>query len=332
MVLSKSPFAGALRAALLISLCTVALSPAQAKVLATVNGSEITDADMAAARDDVGPSLPKQMDDKAREKAMLDYLIDVKLVTQKATAEKLDQSAEFQKKLAYFREKLLMEGYLGQVAKAGTTEAAMKATYEEASKAQKPEIEIHALHILVPTEEEAKTVEKRLKAGEDFGKLADELSKDPGSKGGDLGWFTQERMVPEFGAAAFKLEPGQVSDPVKTQFGWHVIKLLEKRQHPFPPMDQVKDQLEHFVAQKAQSEAIVKLREWRRSPAPTSRPRLRRLQRLRPSRRKRRRSKLRRYFVKKIRPRFGGALLCVRDETRRNPCVIPIALGSISRT
>jgi peptidyl-prolyl cis-trans isomerase C len=261
MVLSKSPFAGALRAALLISLCAVALSPAQAKVLATVNGSEITDADMTAARDDVGPSLPKQLDEKARDKAMLDYLIDVKLVTQKAAAEKMDQTAEFQKKLAYFREKLLMEGYLGQVAKAGTTEAAMKATYDEAAKAQKPEVEIHALHILVPTEEEAKTVEKRLKAGEDFGKLADELSKDPGSKGGDLGWFTQERMVPEFGAAAFKMTPGQVSDPVKTQFGWHVIKLLDKRQHPFPPMDQVKDQLEHFVAQKAQSEAIVKLRE-----------------------------------------------------------------------
>ncbi len=162
---------------------------------------------MAAARDDVGPSLPKQMDEKARDKAMLDYLIDVKLVTQKAAAEKMDQSAEFQKKLAYFREKLLMEGYLGQVAKAGTTEAAMKATYDEAAKAQKPEVEIHALHILVPTEEEAKTVEKRLKAGEDFGKLADELSKDPGSKGGDLGWFTQERMVPEFGAAAFKMSP-----------------------------------------------------------------------------------------------------------------------------
>lgn len=261
MVLPKSSFVGARRAALVVSLCAMALAPAQAKVLATVNGAEITDADMAAAREDVGPSLPKQMDDKAREKALLDYLIDVKLVDQKASAEKLDQTDEFKKKQAYFREKLLMEAYLGQVAKSGTTEAAMKATYDEAAKAQKPEVEIHALHILVPTEDEAKTVEKRLKAGEDFGKLADELSKDPGSKGGDLGWFTQDRMVPEFGAAAFKLEPGQVSDPVKTQFGWHVIKVLDKRQHPFPPLAEVKDQLERFVAQKAQSEAIVKLRE-----------------------------------------------------------------------
>lgn len=277
MVLSKSSFAGARRAALVVSLCAMALAPAQAKVVATVNGSEITDADLNAAREDVGPSLPKQMDDKAREKALLDYLIDVKLVDQKATGDKLDQTEDFKKKLVYFREKLLMETYLGQVAKAGTTEAAMKATYDEAAKAQKPEVEIHALHILVPTEDEAKTVEKRLKAGEDFAKLADELSKDPGSKGGDLGWFTQDRMVPEFAAVAFKLEPGQVSDPVKTQFGWHVIKVLEKRQHPFPPLAEVKDQLERFVAQKAQSEAIVKLREAAKitrtdDPAPAAAP------------------------------------------------------------
>jgi peptidyl-prolyl cis-trans isomerase C len=201
------------------------------------------------------------MNDAARDKALLDYIIDLKLVTQKALSEKMDQTPDFQKKMIYYREKLLMEGYLGQVAKDSTTDAAMKATYDEAAKAQKPEIEIHALHILVPTEEEAKTVEKRLKAGEDFGKLADELSKDPGSKGGDLGWFTKDRMVPEFADAAYKLEPGQVSDPVKTQFGWHVIKVLEKRTRPFPPMDQVKDQLERFVAQRAQSEAILKLRE-----------------------------------------------------------------------
>jgi peptidyl-prolyl cis-trans isomerase C len=201
------------------------------------------------------------MDEAARDKALLDYLVDVTLVTQKAVADKLDQSPEFQKKLAYYREKLLMESFLGVVAKTSVTDAAMKATYDEAAKAQKPETEVHALHILVPTEDEAKTVEKRLKAGEDFGKLADELSKDPGSKGGDLGFFTRDRMVPEFADVAFKLKAGEVSDPVKTQFGWHVIKVLEVRTRPFPPMDQVKDQLEHYVAQKAQSEAIIKLRE-----------------------------------------------------------------------
>ncbi len=277
MVLFTSPFKGARGAALALTLCASALTPAlaqapapapakaqavnPAKVLATVNGVDITEADLATAREDVGSTLPKQMNDAARDHALLDYLIDVKLVTQKAVADKLDQSSEFQKKLAYFREKLLMESFLGVIAKTGVTDAAIKSTYDEAAKAQKPELEVHALHILVPTEEEAKTVEKRLKAGEDFGKLADELSKDPGSKGGDLGYFTKDRMVPEFADVAFKLKPGEVSDPVKTQFGWHVIKVLEVREHPFPPMAEVKDQLEHYVAQKAQSEAIVKLRE-----------------------------------------------------------------------
>jgi peptidyl-prolyl cis-trans isomerase C len=154
-----------------------------------------------------------------------------------------------------------METYLAKVTKEGVTEAAEKQVYDDAAKAQKPEEEIHALHILVPTEDEAKKVEERLKKGEEFGKLADELSKDPGSKGGDLGWFTKDRMVPEFAEVAFKTKPGDVSDPVKTQFGWHVIKVLDKRQKPFPPFSEVKTQVERFVQQKVQSEAIMKLRD-----------------------------------------------------------------------
>jgi len=249
------------RVAFALPLCALALNPAAAKVLATVNGAEITDEDVAAALTDVGNALPKQMDEAARQKALLDYLIDITLVNQKAAAEKVDQSPEFVKKLAYFRQKLVMETYLGKITKEGVTPAAEKQVYDDAAKAQKPEDEIHALHILVPTEDEAKKVEERLKKGEDFGKLADELSKDPGSKGGDLGWFTKDRMVPEFAEVAFKLDAGKVSDPVKTQFGWHVIKVLEKRQKTFPPFEQVKEQVEHFVQQKVQSEAIIKLRD-----------------------------------------------------------------------
>jgi peptidyl-prolyl cis-trans isomerase C len=261
MLLSRLSSARVRRAALALSVCALAFGPAQAKVLATVNGVAITEEDLAVAREDVGASMPRNLDPAQREKALLDYVIDVKLVTQKAAADKLDQAEDFKRKLAYYREKLLMESFLAKATKEGVTETEMKKTYDEASKAAKPETEAHALHILVPTEDEAKKVEARLKAGEDFSKLADELSKDPGSKGGDLGWFTKERMVPEFAEAAFKLEPGKISDPVKTQFGWHVIKLLEKRQKAFPAYDQVKDQLERFIGQKVQSEAIVKIRE-----------------------------------------------------------------------
>ena len=99
----------------------------------------------------------------------------------------------------------------------------------------------------------------RVKDGEDFAKVATELSKDPAGDGGDLGWFTKDRMVPEFADAAFKLEPGQISDPVKTQFGWHIIKVEEKRMKTFPPFEQVKEQAARYVAQKAQTDLIASL-------------------------------------------------------------------------
>jgi peptidyl-prolyl cis-trans isomerase C len=234
---------------------------ASAAVLAKVNGKEITDEDLKIAAEDIGANLPPQLEGKAREAYLLDYLIDGELVAQKAASEKLDQDPEFPKKLAYYREKLLMESVLGKLAKDAATDEAMKKTYEEAAAAQKPETEVHARHILVATEDDAQAALKRLKAGEDFAKVAKDVSKDPGSEGGDLGWFTKDRMVPEFADAAFKLDPGQISDPVKSQFGWHIIKVEGKRQKTFPPFDEVKDQVARYVVQKAQSDLIVKLRK-----------------------------------------------------------------------
>ena len=97
------------------------------------------------------------------------------------------------------------------------------------------------------------------RGGEDFAKVATELSKDPAGDGGDLGWFTKDRMVPEFADAAFKLQPGQISDPVKSQFGWHIIKVEERRMRTFPPFEELKEQAARFVAQKAQSDLIASL-------------------------------------------------------------------------
>jgi peptidyl-prolyl cis-trans isomerase C len=236
-------------------------SSAQAKVLAKVNGVDISDEDVKLALEDLGPGLPRQLEGKARETYVLDFLIDEQLVVQKAQADKLAETPEFAKKLAYLRDKALMETLLGKIAQDAATEANIKQTYDEAAKNQKPEMEAHAHHILVPTEEEAKAALKRIKGGEDFSKVASEVSKDPGSKGGDLGWFTKDRMVPEFGEVAFKLEPGQISDPVKSQFGWHVIRLDEKRQKQFPSLDQVRDQVARYVVQKAQTDVISKLRD-----------------------------------------------------------------------
>ena len=171
------------------------------------------------------------------------------------------ETPDFARRMGYFRDKVLMENLFAATTKAAVSEEAMKKVYDDAANAKKGEMEVHARHILLPTEDDARAALKRLQAGEDFAKLATELSKDPGSEGGDLGYFTQDKMVPEFAETAFKLDVGKVSDPVKSQFGWHIIKVEDKRAKPFPAYDSVKDQIARYVAQKAQGELILKLRE-----------------------------------------------------------------------
>jgi peptidyl-prolyl cis-trans isomerase C len=232
---------------------------ADPKVLATVDGQPITEDDLATALSDIGPGLPQKMEGEQRQKYVLDYLIDLKLAAKKAEAQKLDQSPEFAKKLAYYRDKLAMEELLRSVAKAATTEEAERKAYDEAAKAEPPQEEIHARHILLPTEDEAKKALARVKGGEDFAKVANEVSKDKGGDGGDLGWFTKDRMVPEFSEAAFKLKKGEISDPVKTQFGWHIIQIEDTRTKTFPPFEQLKDQAARYVGQKAESDEVASL-------------------------------------------------------------------------
>ena len=247
--------------ALAFALVAVLAVPASARTLAKVDGVEITEEDVRLAAEDLGATLPQQLEGQARENYIVDYLIDLKLVSKAAEKQKMGEGAEFTRRMAYFREKVLMEGLFAATTKTAVSEEAMKKVYDEAAAARKGETEVRARHILVPTEDEAKAVVKRLQAGEDFAKLAGELSKDPGSEGGDLGYFTKEKMVPEFADAAFKLDVGKLSDPVKSQFGWHVIKVEDKRVKPFPPYDGVKDQISRYVAQKAQGELITKLRD-----------------------------------------------------------------------
>lgn len=239
-----------------------AAPPASAKTLAKVDGVEITEEDAKVAAEDLAAVLPPQLQQPgpARDAYVLDYLIDARLVGRQAEKEKFGEGQEFARKLAYQRQKIMMEGLLNKLAKDAVTDEAMRKVYDEAAKAQKPEEEAHARHILVVGEDEAKAVVKRLEAGEDFVKVATEVSKDPGSPGGDLGWFTRDKMVKEFSDAAFALEKGKLSAPVKSQFGWHVIRLEDKRTKPFPAFEQVKDQIERYVQQRTQAELIMKLR------------------------------------------------------------------------
>ncbi len=158
-------------------------------------------------------------------------------------------------------------------AKEALTDDAMHKVYDEAVKQMGQEQEVHARHILIraaagdekaskAAEDKIKAIIARLKKGEDFEKVAKEVTEDPSGKanGGDLGYFSKEQMVPEFSNVAFKLEKGQISEPVKTQFGWHVLKVEDKRVKPMPKFEDVKPQIEQYVARKAQAELVQKLR------------------------------------------------------------------------
>ena len=230
-------------------------------VLAKVNGAEIRQSDVKLAEEELGPSLA-QMDPATKSENVLAFLIDMKIVAKAAEAKKIEDRDDFKARLAFTRNRLLMDNLLAVEGKAATTDEAMKKVYEEASKQIAGEQEVHARHILVETEDEAKAVEDELKKGADFAELAKKKSKDPGaSDGGDLGFFTKDQMVPEFSAVAFALEPGKISDPVKSQFGWHVIKVEEKRNRKAPEFEQVKAQIETYVTRKAQADYVAKLRD-----------------------------------------------------------------------
>jgi len=226
-------------------------------ILVKVDGEPIREKDLIRAAEDLGGGAEAQ-----NRETLISYLIDLKIGAKAALEAKISDSPSFQQRLAHVRDKLLLEDYLMNEAHKSTTPEAIAKLYDDTIKALPPEEEVHARHILVETEDQAKEVVKRLGKGEDFAKLSAELSKDPGSgkQGGDLGWFTRERMVPEFADVAFKTAVGQISAPVKTQFGWHVLKVEEKRLHQPPKLEDVKDQIAQYLERKAQQDIILGLR------------------------------------------------------------------------
>jgi len=239
---------------------TIARAQESDPVVARANGVDIRQSDLALAEDEVGASMPQMPPDQKHE-YLITYLADIIVLSQAADQQKLGDRDDVKHRIAFERSKVLMETLLDDAGKAAVTDDAMHKVYDDAVKQMAPEQEVHARHILVATEDEAKDIEAQLKKGADFATLAKEKSKDPGAaEGGDLGYFTRDQMVPEFADAAFKLDKGQISDPVKTQFGWHIIKVEDKRIKPTPTYDEVKTQLETFVAHKAQADLVQKLR------------------------------------------------------------------------
>jgi peptidyl-prolyl cis-trans isomerase C len=266
--------AGFATAALALLLVSAAPLLAQDKdpVVAKVNGTEIRQSDINFAEEEAGQLPP--MSPEQKQDYLVQFMADMILVSKAADDKKLGDTADFKRKLAFNRNKLLMEALLTQTGKEALTEEAMKKVYDDALKQMGEEKEVHARHILIraaagdekaskEAEEKIKAIIVRLNKGEDFAKVANELTEDPSGKanGGDLGFFSKEQMVPEFSETAFGLEKGKISGPVKTQFGWHVIKTEETRVKPQPKFEDVKPQIESFVTRKAQAEMVTKLRE-----------------------------------------------------------------------
>jgi peptidyl-prolyl cis-trans isomerase C len=240
---------------------TSAPASAADPVVARVNGIDIRQSDLALAEEDVGADMGSALPDAKREQ-LIAYLTDIILVTQAAEKKSLGDNPDFKRRLAFLRNKLLMGFGLQEETKAALTEEALQQTYNEAVQSAGGQEEVRARHILVDNEDEAKAILERIKGGADFAALAKEKSKDPGSaEGGDLGYFTKDQMVPQFAEVAFKMYPGQLSNPVKTQFGWHVIKVEDKRTKQPPEFEKVKDQIETYLARKAQTEYVAKLRQ-----------------------------------------------------------------------
>jgi len=228
-------------------------------VVARANGVDIRQSDLASAEDDIGSAMPQMGADQKRD-YLVTYLADVIILA--ADQHQLANRSDVKHRIEFERNKAMMEALLQDAGKAAMTDEALHKVYDEAIKQTPNEEEVHARHILVATEGEAKDIEAQLKNGADFAALAKQKSKDPGAaEGGDLGYFTKEQMVPEFAEAAFKLDKGQISDPVKTQFGWHIIKIEDKRIKPTPTFDEVKGQLQNYVARRAQAELVENLRK-----------------------------------------------------------------------
>lgn len=249
-------------ARLLVALLAVAAMPALAQV-ATVNGKTIPSARLDSVMKDV--ESRGQKDSPELRKQITDKLVELEVLSQEAEKRGLDKDADTKEKIALNRETVLANALIqSQLKKIVVKDSDVTAEYDKLKAQASQRQEYHARHILLKTEDEAKAIIVKLKGGAKFEDLAKDKSTEPGAdkSGGDLGWSQPEGYVPEFSAAMVKLEPGHFTDtPVKTQFGWHVIKLEEKRQGTVPSLEDAKPRLTEMLKQKQMEEFMTSLKD-----------------------------------------------------------------------
>lgn len=222
-------------------------------VVAAVNGADITLGHMVAMRERL-PAQYQQLDDQT----LFDGILE-QLVQQTALADKTDSlSRRGELVLENERRALLASEVIESLAADAVTEEAVQTAYDEAYSGAEPTTEYNASHILVETEEEAQALIEEIEGGADFAEVARENSTGPsGPSGGELGWFIAGQMVPAFDEAVQGMSAGDLSGPVQTEFGWHVIKLNDTREKDAPSLDEVRDELAAIVQEQAVADMVA---------------------------------------------------------------------------
>jgi peptidyl-prolyl cis-trans isomerase C len=235
--------------------------PPSNTVVARVDGAELHLSDVEAAQQSLPPQAQKLPLTQIYP-MLLERLVDGMLITEAGRKEHLDQDADLQHRLKRYEDHLVQEAYLNRAIKAAETEDRLMARYQAFVKEKAAHEEVHARHILLKSEDEAKSVIAELDKGADFTALAKKYSTDPGaSSGGDLGYFGHDDMVPEFADAAFALPVGEYTKtPVKTQFGWHVIKAEDHRLSSPPSFDEARQEVSQLIARDIVDAKLKELR------------------------------------------------------------------------
>ncbi len=231
-------------------------------VVARVNGFDIYRSDIEEALRNLPPQARQQPLEKLYN-GVLDNMIATTLVAQAARRAKLQDDPDVKRRLALIQDQMMAQLYFDRLIDKSINEQKLKAEYDKYIKTAPPREEVNARHILLPSEAEAKAVIDQLKKGADFAALAKDKSTDPAGRasGGELGWFTKDEMVPEISDAAFKLKKGEFTEtPVKTQFGWHVIKVEDRRKVDPPNFEQMRPQLFNQLARELVAEKMKELK------------------------------------------------------------------------
>jgi parvulin-like peptidyl-prolyl isomerase len=232
------------------------------KAVATFKGGEVKASEIMTQFKDVlnrDPNLKdkqfSELESKLQE-ALVKAYVNTKLLAIDAKNSGIESSKEFQEKFASMKEQILQQKVIEDYLKKTVTDSMIDAEYNKLVDSLKDKEEIKASHILVDSEEKAKEAKKKLSKGSKFEDVVKEFSKDESTKasGGVLGYFREGQMVPEFEKKAFSMKVGEISDPVKTQFGWHVIKVEDKRKVKAPSKEEAKQE----VVSKLNRDALEK--------------------------------------------------------------------------